>query len=370
MHLCSRLALLPLMVGALSGCARLMPGSPLPAGFSIRELAKADDGSPFAASRSGGFATVAKGELQVIDAAGVGREIAEIGASALCYSPSGERLAAAVPEGDGSRLRLFDRQGTLAGAATVAGRVTSLVWRSESQLLAATLDIGPVASGSRLRSRLYLWNGSTAPSATTLSEVTVPGAELPQKTLSRTLSLALSPYGDEIAYSSLKNRPLFSPYQGITVRHLESGAEHEVGRTSVGSGGPIYMPDGESLLVGDSGALTRRLSIPDGREMDAWPSPGSYPAISPSGSYLFLDGGLYENGRSVLSFPSRARGLFLPDGSGLLLSYGGKLYLVSGLKEPPAPKPPADPERLLRLRRLRSLGLISEREYKKEKGGN
>ena len=366
------IALLPFIVSALTGCANLKPTAQLPEGFAVRELAKADAGAPFAVNHSGRFAAISKGMLQIIDAQGIALDITEGTATALCFSPSGEKLAAALPTASQTLLRLFDRRGKVLAEATTPERVTSMAWRSESQLLATTLGIRKLASGWELTARLYSWDGSSPPVATTLSTVTLesPPAALPEQTLLRTLSLAVSPYGDEIAYSSLQDQQIFAPYQKITVRQLESGAEREVGKTSVGSGGPLYTPDGDSLLVGDEHALTRRLSIPDGREMDAWPSPGSYPALSSSGAYTFLDGCLYRDGRTVLSFPAQSRGVFLPDGSGLAISCDGKLYLISGLKDQTKPRSPAELERLLKLRRLRSLGLISEKEYSAQKAGH
>jgi hypothetical protein len=76
--------------------------------------------------------------------------------------------------------------------------------------------------------------------------------------------------------------------------------------------------------------------------MDAWPSPGRYPAISSSGAFTLLDGTLYQDGRSVLSFPAQAMGAFLADGSGLAVSYSGELYLMSGLKDQARPRSAAE----------------------------
>jgi WD40 repeat protein len=370
----SLLAMLPLVFCSLTGCgtmglAPLPVLGPLPEGFSVRNVAKADAGTPFAVNRSGEFAVTFEGALQLIPPGGIGREIAKGTATALCFSPSGERLAAAFPAGAGSTLRLLDREGKLIAQATLPERVTSLVWRSEGQLLASALDIKKFSFGSELISRLYTWDGTGVPVGTTMNDVTVrPNlARLPDETLLGTLNLALSPFGDEIAYSTLIDPPVFVPYLKIAVRHLESGNEKEVTKTSPGSGGPLFTPDGESLVVGDTHAMTRRLSIPDGKEMYAWPAAGTYPALSRSGSYLFLDGRLYLDGSPIASFPTKSRASFLPDGSGLAIGYNGALFLVSGLRDQAA-APPADLERLLKLRRLRSLGLITEKEYRAQKG--
>jgi len=362
-------ALLPLLVCGLTGCTTLMQGRPLPDGFEVRELTKADAGTPFAVSSKGSFAAISKGAIQLIESGGTVRSIAQGQASVLCFSPSGEKLAAALPAEKQSILRLFDGQGKVLAETTIPGRVTSVAWRSDQHLVATSLTVRKYSFGSLLSNYLYLWDGATAPVSTALGDVTVRPAlaKLPEETLFRSYLMALSPYGDEIAYSSIKDPPLFPPYQRIALRHLESGADRDLAVTSIGSGGPLYFPDGESLLIGNADRLTRRLAIPDAREMDAWPAPGSYPALSPSGSYAFLNGRLYHDGRALISFPPQSRGAFLPDGSGLAISYNGKLYLVSGLKDQPAAPMPADTGRLLKLRRLRSLGLISEKEYRTQK---
>jgi hypothetical protein len=247
--------------------------------------------------------------------------------------------------------------------------VTTMVWRSEGELLIGALGIRKYSFGSELTSRLYRWDGTKAPAGTTLNDVTVRPklAKTPDEALYQSLNIALSPYGDEIAYSCLRDPPLFTPYLSIGVRHLEAEAAHEVVATSVGSGAPMFTLDGESLLVGDNQSITRKVSIRDGKETYAWPSAGSYPALSPSGSYLFLDGRVYQDGGLLVAFPWQSRGAFLPDGSGLALSYAGNIYLVTGFNDKGAPPLPADLERLLKLRKLRSQGLISEKEYKAQK---
>ncbi|HBA86920.1 MAG TPA: hypothetical protein DCZ75_02720 [Geobacter sp.] len=362
-------ALILLLSSALGGCSTAMQGTPLPDGFSLKKVADSVPGSPFAANRDGTLASVTKGGLEITDVDGSSRNIASESASLLCFSPGGSRLAAAMPIDNGTLLRLFDLEGKLLGETAIKERVTSMAWRSTEEVLAASLGINKFTFGSQLISRLYRWDGLTPPLATTLSDVTVrpPVGKMPQETIYGSLSIAVSPYGDEIAFSALRDPPLFTPYLRISTRHMETGTEHEVAKTSVGSGGIIYTPDGESLVVSDAHAMTRKLALPDGKETDAWPTPGSNSALSPSGEYAFLDGRLYHSGKVIATFPPQTRGTFIPDGSGLALSLDGKLYLVKGLQDRPAPPLPAGLDRLLKLRRLRSLGLISEQEYRAQK---
>jgi len=363
--------LLPLVLSTLTGCAAAtLKSSALPEGFAVRNLAKVDAGAPFSVSRTGSFAVTSGGTLQVIDPSGApGRRFAPAPASDLSFSPGGDRLAAAFPSADQSALRLFDLQGQTLAEARVPGRVTFIVWRSEKELLATALVIRRRSFGSELISTLYRWDTVAPPVATVLNDLTVRPAvgKLPDPLLYKSLRLALSPYGDEIAYSTLKDPPLFTPHLAISLRHLESGAERLVAETGIGSGGLAYLPDGDSLLVGDSQALTRRVTLPDGKETDAWPSAGDRLALSPSGSYLLLDGRLFQGSREIASFPSDSEASFLPDGSGIAISQGGALFLVTGLKDPKRPAEPGEPGRILELRRLRMLGLITEKEFKAKK---
>jgi WD40 repeat protein len=362
-------ATLSLFLCPLAGCTAALQNSKLPEGFAIRSIARVDAGAPFAVNRTGAVAAMAGGALQVIDlSGGTGRRIAPAPATDLCFSPKGERLAAAFATNDKSLLRLFDLQGKVLAEAIITGRVTSIGWRSEKELLATVLVMRRYSFGSELTGLLYRWNGEAPPAATPLSSVTARPqiAQLPEATLFGSLSMALSPYGDEIAYSTLKDPPLFTPYLRIAVRHIDTGAEREVAQSPIGSGGLLYAPDGESLLVGETRGLSRRLSLPDGREIYAWPASGDQTALSPSGSYAFMDGRLYQGGREITWLPE-ARGAFLPDGSGLVISQDRTLSLITGLNDRQPPGLQGNLERILELRRLRMLGLITDKEFKARK---
>ena len=361
--------LLGLFLGTLTGCAATLQSSALPQGVAVRTLAKVDAGGAFAVNRSGVVAAVSQGNLQIIPpTGGPGRSIAPAPATDLEFAPDGTRLAAVFATPDKSLLQLFDLEGKILAETMVTGRITSIAWRSEHELLATALQMKKYSFGTELISLLYRWDTVAAPVATTLNDMTVKPrtAKLPEATLNQSVKMALSPYGDEIAYSSLKEPPLFKTYLSVALRHLDSGASRVVAEVDLGSGGPLYTPDGETLLIGDSQALTRRLSLPEGKEINAWPVAGDHIACSPSGSYMLLHGHLYQGGQEVAWFPRESTGVFLPDGSGLAISCEGTLFLVAGLNDP-KPPPPADLGRILELRRLRSLGLITDKEFKARK---
>lgn len=355
-------------VALLAGCAATLKGARVPEGFQITRIAGSDPGAPFDVSQSGALASVSAGKIEITEQNGNITSIPDTPAGALCFSPAGDRLAAALPSAGETTLRLYDAAGKMVAEARVPGRVTSLAWRSGQELLAGALTIKKFSFGSDLKSWLYRWDGTTAPAATLLANVTLRPkvARMPEEMLYNQLFIAVSPYGDEIAYSTLKDPPVFSPYLKVSIRNLETGGETEVAKTTMGAGKVAYTPDGEGLLVGDDKG-TGKISLRELKKVANWPSAARSPAISPSGAYTFLDAQLYLDDRVSATFPSGSRGIFLPDGSGLALSHQGALYLVSGLDDRPAPTLPSDLDRLLKLRRLKSQGLITEGEYQKEK---
>lgn len=352
----------------LTGCSSGMRAR-VPDGLLLKPVAACDLGSPYDVSRAGVIASVAAGTIEMRSPQGALVAIKEAPAGALSFSPNGERLAVAIPTGRATILRLYDAQGKTVSETKVAGRVISLLWRSEDQLLAGVIDFLKFSFGTELTSYLYQWDGKTAPQKAQLTDVTLRKqvAEMPQELLLDQLRLAISPYGDEIAYTSMKDPPLFSPYLRVIIRHLDTGADTEVAQASIGAGTVAYGPDGEWLLVGSATAETRKVSLPDGKVLEKRPPSAGHPAVSPAGTYSFLGGDLYQGGKVIASFPPEAIGSFTPDGSGLALRHNGKLYLLSGLKDGGVARP-ADLERILKLRRLRSQGLISDDEYRQQKG--
>lgn len=356
-----------LALGFLAGCAATLPAQ-LPEGFLVQPIARSDADAPFDAARNGALATVAQGTVELTDALGKSVSLGQTGATALSFSPAGDRLAVTLPEPNGTLLRILDRGGKLLGETRIHGKVTSIVWRSEKELLAGAVSIRRRSFGAQMTSHLFQWDGNAAPLATVLNDVTLRPqvGNLPDDLLYNQLIIAVSPYGDEIAYTTLKDPPLFAPYLKVLVRNIEAGTVSEVGQAPIGKGKVVYTPDGESLVIGDANDATHRVSLPEGKELESWSTPANNPAVSRSGRYLLLDGHLYQKGKEIASFPPESRGAFLADGSGLVVSYRGNLYLVSGLKDSAAPALPGDLERRLKVRRLRSQGLINDQEYRKQ----
>lgn len=352
---------------SLAGCAATLPAQ-LPAGFQVKPVGRSDAGTPFDVGAKGALAAVAQGAVELTDAQGMKRKVADEAATAISFAPAGDKVALALPAQSATLLRILDVSGRTIGETKVAGKVISIAWRSDNELLAGILRINKFSFGSQVTTHLLQWDGKGAPVDTTMIDVTLRPhvANLPDDVLFNQLYIAVSPYRDEIAFASLKDPPLFSPYLKVLVRHLDSGSGYEVGDAPLGAGKVFYTPDGESLIFANSVETTQRVSLPERKELESWDSPMINPAVSPSGNCVLLNGHLYRKGKDIATFPPDAKGSFLPDGSGLVLSYQGKLFQVSGLNDGAPPALRADLERVLKLRRLRSQGLITNKEYRKE----
>ena len=357
--------LLVIAMGSFTGCATTMPAQ-LPEGFRVQALARCDAGSPFDASVKGTVACVARGSLQLADLRGEEKSVPGNAARLLSFSPSGDRLALAIAPGESTVLRILDSSGNNLGETRVEGRVTSLVWRSEKELLAGALMVKKFSFGTQMASRLYRWDGKAKPEVTLLGDVTLRPkvARLPEALLYNQMIVALSPYRDEIAYTTVKDPPLFTPYLKVNVQNLSTGTGGSIAEAPLGAGKVVYAPDGESLVLG--GSPGRRISLPAGKDVETWSAAGAAPALSPSGAYLLLGGHLFHKKKDIASFPPDAAGIFLPDGTGVLIMYKERLYLVSGLRDEPPTPLAGDLERTLKLRALRSQGLITDAEYREQ----
>ncbi|MCM0081879.1 hypothetical protein L4X63_09780 [Geomonas sp. Red32] len=371
-----RLFILFLLLAAstLTGCsATLKELSQIPEPYQLSAIGKADTGKPFAISSRGQAAVISDGGVKLIalDKEQEPVKVTPLPASALAFSPEGDRLAVAIPaEGARTDLRIFDTGGKTVAESSIPAQAAALAWTGGGRLAVLALELKRYSFGTLVNSVVFLWDGKNSPVSEMVGSVTLrpPLSKLPDEAILQNRNLAASPFGDEIAYTVLRDPPMFTPYQKVITRHLATGRTSEVADTSVNSQALLYFPDGDTLLIGNGQGMSRRVTIPDGKEIYAWPSAGAFPAISPGGSYLYLDGRLYQDGNRTAYFPEKTRGVFLPDGSALLLSWNGTLYRLSGLNEMKRAPRPTDPARFLELRRLRAQGLIEEKEYRDRRG--
>lgn len=350
----------------ITGCARLPVVGALPEGVAVTRLTRVEPASPFAWDPGGTKIALVTDSFAIYDPANGSKQTFGAAPYAISWSSDGEHLAAVFPQGKDATLRIFNMHGALLSEAGISGHVTKLAWRSDDELLVAALTVEQLSFGANVSELLYRWKGIGKPAATTLRETTVRPfiARWPAERLYQTFTFALSPLGDEIAYTRLQDPPAFSPYVKICIRNLESGAEKEVASAAVTSAGAVYSADGERILYGDGANVSHWLHPWAEKELATIPTPGRTIALSPGNRYALIDGRLYRDGKEVVAFPVTSEGSFALVGGRLLVRYDGNLYMISGLDEPNADKTvQAERERLLTLRKWRSEGLISLPDY-------
>lgn len=358
----------------ISGCASLPVAGPLPKGVSIRELCRADEGTPLAWHPAGESFLFARGALHRYDLknGSITPFATETDPRTAAWSPDGLKLAVSYHQGSQSLLRMLDSSGKLLAESKVEGQITNVAWRSEDEILAAAVAVTSYSFGANFSGILYRWDGKGVPASKALVDTTlkVTTAAMPRQLLLNTFSFALSPFGDELAYMKLIDPPQYPSRLKLMLFNLQTGAEREVpADIALTSGGAAFSANGEHLYYGDGFDTTIRLDPWSGAKVITFPSPGNKIALSPANLHALLDGTLFRKEKSVASFPASAEGVFSPDGTRLLLNYDNHLYLISGLNEPPgATMAPAVKERLLLLRKWRSEGLISVSEFEEAKG--
>lgn len=351
-----------------TGCARLPLTAPLPAGMEVFPVSRVEKGSPFAWEPAGRRVALVRDGLRIVTlASGEDQVASSASPAALAWTPDGESFAAAFPEKDVSFVRIFAMDGRRIGEARMEGRVGRLFWLPNGDILASSVKLDLHSFGGGMKATLYRWDGRGEPLGTTLGETTVKPLTLRDwgGLLYRTVNLSISPFGDEILYTRLYDPPAFSPYLKVILRHLESGREREIASVAITSGGGVFSPDGEEVLYGDGIRESRLVDPWRGVEVSSRPLPGRGIALSPGGRHILIDGRLFREGKEIAAFPPGSAGEFSPRGDRLLLSSEGRLYLVEGLgTEPSGPIVPVVRERLLKLRRWRSEGLITPEEYR------
>jgi hypothetical protein len=359
--------LIMLGMASLAGCARLPIQGTRAADLIATSVAKAAPGLPWAINPADGSIALARDGLHLVTS---GNESWTVlpgrPPTALGWSSDGSRLGAAFPREGGTNLSILTRKGNVLAEAFIPGRVTSMGWVSPTELVALGVQIREFSFGGDVIATLYRWDGTAPPQGTVLHDMTVKPLTIRQwgERIITSITMNLSPDGDEIVYTRLHDPPAFTPYLRIVLRHLESGAEQELASVDLTSAGARYVGTGDRIVYGDGFAITRVLDSRQEGVFRTFPVPGKELAASPAGTFLLLDGHLYQGGEEIATFPPTARGCFASGGA-LYVSHDERLYLVMGLTElVPPPLPPADAERLRILRKWRSDGLISDREYR------
>lgn len=352
---------------ALAGCAPLPIAGPRASQVTVTRVAAIDPGTPFASQPGQEEIALVRAGLRLVGRKGEHeRPLDARPAALLAWNPDGTRLAAAFPAGRKTEIRLFAADGSPIAAASIPARASGIGWRSPTGMVILGTTTRTYSFGAPFAARLYFWDGTAPPRSAPLFDRTLKPSTM--NTLggrpAAVLPLAVSPAGDEIAYLSLHDPPAFPPFLALMVRNLESGGERELAMLPLTASPPLFVGDGEQIAWGDGHAETFvRDSWGDGAARRL-PVPGRRLSVSPGGEYLLADGHLFRHGEEILRFPPDSRGAFTGDGR-LLVARGDTLFSVSGLVEPPPRRLDPDSARRLRLlRKLRSQGLISQKDYR------
>jgi len=341
----------------------------LPSGASVSEIGNCDANAPFDLDMKGENIAFADSGLKIRNlGSGRSQMICPDTPSALAWSPDGRRIAAAFSRENEGTLRLYGFEGELQAEVKVPGNISSLAWRSRTDVLAMNIRVRQFSFGTNLTEALLQWDGVSEPKRLIFFDNTLKPSTVKQGKdyLVRRLTFKLSPLGDEVLFVNVLDPPLFPTYFRVFLHNIDSGKAREIAKVSLNSGGGAFLGAGESILFGD-GENQSLISDPwKDIMLRAIPVPGREVAVSSGGRYMMLDGNLYFEGTRTASFQESCRSNFSAFGGHMALECGDHLYLVSGLKEDFSAKlQPKEIARIKELRKLLSEGLITPQDYRR-----
>ncbi|HXC92867.1 MAG TPA: hypothetical protein VN652_02570 [Geobacteraceae bacterium] len=366
---------LPLLVAAavavlalLSACRTLPIEGRLPEGLSSEKIASVDEESPFALSPDGNVVAIASSGLKIFHVA-LKEQIDLSGDSPekLAWSPFGNFLAAIFRKDGKSKIIIYDQHGIPVTETSIDDALSVLGWLSEDEIFAGGIKVKDYKFGSNYTSILYRWSpGRGIPVAGDLRDTTIqPSTYRKWKTaLERGPMIESVGRTAQIFYLHPVTPPLFTPYYKLIIRDLETGKELESGNVSLNSEGGCFSADGETLLIGDGIGSTKLYNPWSDETLFTVVTQGKSTVLSPDGATWFADGSLFRNSKLVTPLaPGVAR--FTPDGSSLLISSDGSLYLVTGLKKAEGSRFTTSlVDKIKELRSMRVQGLVTPAEYK------
>jgi hypothetical protein len=352
-----------------SGCAHLQMSGVLPPGASVSEIGTCDANAPFDLDMNGENIVFADAGLKIKNlVSGRSRMICPDTPSALAWSPDGRRITAAFSRGNEGTLRLYGFEGELQAEVKVSGNISSLAWRSTTEVLAMNIRVRQFSFGANLAEALLQWDGVSDPKILTFLDNTLKPSTVKQGKgyLISRLTFKLSPLGDEVLYVNVLDPPLFPTYVRVMLHNIDSGKAREIAKVSLDSGGGAFLGAGESILFGD-GENRSQISDPwKDIKLRTIPTPGREIAVSNGGRYMMLDGNFYVEGTRTASFQESCRSNFSGFGGHMAVECGDRLYIVSGLKEDlPVQLQSKEITRIKELRKLLSEGLITPQDYRR-----
>jgi hypothetical protein len=353
-----------------SGCTHhLQMSGVLPSGASVSEIGNCDATAPFDLDMKGENIVFADGGLKIQNLiSGRSRMICPDTPSALAWSPDGRRIAAAFSRENEGALRLYGFEGELQAEVKVSGNISSIAWRSTTEVLAMNIRVTHFSFGANITEALLQWDGVSDPKRLIFFDNTLKPSTVKQGKdyLIGRLTFKLSPLGDEVLFVNVIDPPLYPTYFRIMLHNIDSGKAREIAKVSLDSGGGAFLGAGESILFGD-GEHQSQISDPwKDIILRTIPTPGREVAVSSGGRYMMLDGNLYFEGTRTASFQESCRSSFSGFGGHMAVECGDRLYLVSGLKEDlPAQFQSKEIARIKELHKLLSEGLITHQDYRR-----
>ena len=328
------------LLPALLAVQTLVLGSaePLPAGWNLERVTTVNPGSIYAVDTQGQAVAFIRDGLWIRDLGpGTDHAVQAETPVVLAWSQQGARLAAAFMASTGTSLRLFSRSGDRVGETHLAGRVTALAWRGETELLALVVEGFPLRFGTRLTETLARWDGHGEATLLPLEDATLMPARMAQweRRLPMALGLALSPLGDEILYTRINATPAIPPSLKLMLRHLEHGQGRTLAEVSLMGSNGVFSGDGRCILYGDGVGQSFFLNPWEGKAPTILAEPGRSVALSPSGRIALLDGQVYQDGQRVGALGAMARGQFAAHSGALFVEEEGQLFRVVGLPAEP-----------------------------------
>lgn len=288
---------------------------------------------------------------------------------ALVWSPDGLMFAVSFQLKGETRLIVFDRKGEQLFTAQLPARVSRLQWPDSGLLTAGVLVVKKYTFGSHIQGLLIQWEKGWQRNNILLYETTITPATTSQLAdqLYRTFDFDLSPLGDEVLYTRLHAPPAFSASRYLVLLNLQTKLEQQVIKLPLLAGAGRLIADGETAIINDGqGQIFRR---------DLWTGEISQSMVAgrfdyePDSGLLVVDGNLYQGLSPLLKLPDGSLSCLSFAGQYLLIAWERQLYLLT---EYPVVNPVQfsreQKERLLKLRRLRSRGLIDQAEYLQTRG--
>lgn len=357
------------LVLLLTACQSLPLKGQLPESLTVEEITAVAPNSPFAISSDGTVAALVNSGLKLFHLPTKQQlPLANTPADKLSWSPLGYSLAATFPEGQKTRVVIYDQFGTKTTETVIDAQITDIGWLSEDELGLGGIIVKHYSFGSNYSSMLYRWRpGENLPVARELRDSTLQPATMRkwQGYLARGPMMDFSRQTPLISFVHPVEPPLFPPYYKLIVMDLASGRQIETASVSLASDGPRLSADGERVLYADgNGSIILKNPWSD-EVLQTTKGLGFKPALSPDSDVWFADGALVRQGTLVTPLAPGATAQFTRNGSSLAIVSGTELYLLRGLK--PASGSMFLPElndKLQKLRSLRAEGLITSQEYK------